>query len=690
MSKELDKRYDAHSVEQKIGLRWEKQGYANPDNLPARHQEPFVVMLPPPNVTGTLHMGHALENTLTDCLVRWRRMQGRKTLWLPGTDHAGIATQRVVEKKIKKEQHKTRFDIGREAFLEEVWAWKEEYGDKIFQQLKRIGATLDFSRTRFTMDERYRKAVETAFAHYHDKGWIYKGERIVNWCPRCRTSLSDLELEYKESKKDFLYYITYPFTDGKGGITVATTRPETMLGDTGVAVHPEDKRWMSAIGKHVTLPLTDRVIPVVGDDALETDFGSGALKVTPAHDFTDAEIAERHDLPAIQIIDERGRMNENVPDAYRNLTVNEARKKVIEDLTAGGFLEKTEPLTHNIAICYRCNEPIEPLLSKQWFLKMSELAKVAAAAYESNAVAVAPERWKRVALERLAIERDWCISRQLWWGHKIPIEGEEDVLDTWFSSALWPFATLGWPEQTDDLKTYYPGHWMTSARDILFLWINRMIFSGLEFMDAAPYTELFIHPTVLTKGGKRMSKSLGTGIDPIELIDQYGADATRFGLLWQTTGVQDIRFDESAIAAGKKFTNKIWNATRYILMDIEDATVPKARPHSDIEEDVIMLAALDKAIATLTDNLERLRFGQALEGFYDFFWHTFCDVYLEQTKVRSDETAKQILLWIIAESLKALHPFIPFVTDELWEHLPHEETGRLPLMIAEWPKGTKE
>lgn len=727
---ELDKRYDAKATEHRVSARWEKQGYANPDNLPERHKDPFVVMLPPPNVTGSLHMGHALEVTLTDCLIRFRRMQGRKTLWLPGTDHAGIATQRVVEKKIKKEQGKTRFELGREKFLEEVLSWKEEYGDKIYQQLKRIGTSLDFSRARFTMDEGYVKAVETAFAHYLKKGWIYQGERVVNWCVQCATSLSDLELEYEE-EKDFLYHIRYPFADEDGaaggtrgstsgklrgrtssgtaahGITVATTRPETMLGDTAVAVHPDDKRYKIVIGKSVELPLTGRTISIVADDAIDMEFGTGALKVTPAHDFTDAEIGERHGLDTVQVIDERGKMNKNAPKAYQDLTVSEARKKVVKDLDAQGYLQASEPLTHSVAVCYRCGTTVEPLVSKQWFLKMSELATKAREAYERGDVRFTPQRWADIAIERLKHERDWCISRQLWWGHRIPVEGEEDVLDTWFSSTLWPFAALGWPmpgpqkdaERTqknaggvtghpNDLERFYPTQWMTSARDILFLWINRMVFSGIEFMGEAPFAEVFIHPTVLTKSGERMSKSLGTGIDPIELIEEHGADATRFGLLWQTTGVQDIRFDESAILAGKKFTNKIWNATRYVLMLVgQDAVVPAERPKAVTEEDEAILTALDSAIEKLTGNIEDLRFGQALEGFYKFFWHTFADVYIEQTKVRSDEAVKAVLLWTLAESLKALHPFIPFVTDELYEKLPHGE-GALPITIAHWPTGS--
>jgi len=711
MPRELSKHYDAKATEQRANARWEADQFANPDKLPARHTEPFVIMLPPPNVTGSLHMGHALEDTVTDTLVRMKRMQGYKVLWLPGTDHAGIATQRVVEKKIKKEQNKTRWDLGREKFLEEVWAWKEEYGDRIYQQLKRIGASLDYSRARFTMDEGYVKAVETAFHHYKDKGWIYKGTRVINWCYRCGTSLSDLELEYVEAK-DYLYQIVYPFADpsagsprlrsgqaGQAGITAATTRPETMFGDTAVAVHPDDDRWKDIVGQKVTLPLTDRSIPIIADDTIDLEFGTGALKVTPAHDFADAEIGERHQLEAPQVITDRGKMadNEFVPEALRGKNIAEARETTVRELEASGALIGTEPLTHNVATCYRCGTVVEPIPSEQWFLKMGELAKMAAAAYESDGVSVEPERWKRVALDRLANERDWCISRQLWWGHKIPVDGEEDVLDTWFSSALWPFATLGWPDSVEtssgkpakgsDLDLYYPGHWMTSDRGILFLWQNRMVFSGLEFMGKLPFTKLYIHPTVLTKSGQRMSKSLGTGIDPLELIDQHGADAVRFGLLWQATGVQDIRFDESAILAGKKFTNKIWNATRYALGTVgEEAVVPSERPKGETEEDQVILTALERATTTVTEEIEQLRYGQALETFYEFFWHQFCDVYLEQTKVRSDEMAKQVLLWVLSVSLRTLHPFMPFLTDELWEQLPHEEQNKIALPIAPWPE----
>src|SRR3989344_5692389 len=558
MSHELPKAYDPKDVEDRIYALWQQSGFFNPDKLPGERKEPFVVMMPPPNITGSLHLGHALEAALTDCLVRMKRMQGYATLFFPGTDHAGIAMQNVVEKELKKEGL-TRSNLGREKFLERLWAWKEKNGDIIIEQQKRLGISADWSRQRFTMDAQYVKAVEATFTHYYKRGWIYKGERVINWCSRCATSLSDLELEYKEEKGK-LWYIRYPIHNDKVNyVVVATTRPETMLGDTAVAVHPQDERYTYVVGKTVMLPLIKREIPIVADEAIDKEFGTGAVKVTPAHDLLDAEIGERHELERIKVIGEDGRITDNAPKKYQGMKVMEARRAVAEDLEKERKLEKTEDYIHNVAVCYRCETPIEPIPSPQWFLKMGELAKLASKAYRSGHVAVQPERWRDIALERLKKERDWCISRQLWWGHKVPIEGEEDVLDTWFSSALWPFAALGWPldkargkpAKGSDLERFYPTQFMTSARDILFLWINRMVFSGLEFMDNVPFTHLFIHPTVLTKEGKRMSKSLGTGIDPLKLIETYGADATRFGLLWQVTGLQDIRFDDSAVIATK-------------------------------------------------------------------------------------------------------------------------------------------
>ncbi|OHA50053.1 MAG: hypothetical protein A2682_02255 [Candidatus Terrybacteria bacterium RIFCSPHIGHO2_01_FULL_58_15] len=688
MNDELPKRYDPLAVEKAVAERWRAQGYSNPDNMPERHREPFVVMMPPPNVTGSLHMGHALEAALTDCLVRFKRMRGYRTLYLPGMDHAGIATQNVVEKTLQQEG-KTRHDLGREEFLKRVWAWKEQYGGIILEQFRRIGVSADWSRERFTMDEHYTRAVEEAFRRYQEKGWIYKGTRVINWCPRCATSLSDLEVKYVPERAK-LYYIRY------GPFTLATVRPETKLGDTALAVHPEDARYAQWIGKTIDIESVDNNIPreesprkktvqiqVVADDAVDPAFGTGIIKVTPAHDITDFEIGQRHGLPSIMIIDEHARMNENAGARYRDMAAAEARAKIADDLAALDLIEKVDDYEHNIARCDRCGSIVEPIPSQQWFLKMAELAEAAADAYRSENVRIAPERWLHVALERLAHERDWCISRQLWWGHRVPVQGETDVLDTWFSSALWPFATLGWPDATKDLIRYYPTQWMTSAREILFLWINRMIFSGSFFMGKTPFTEVFIHPTVLTKEGKRMSKSLGTGIDPLALIEREGADALRFGLLWQLTGAQDIRFDDSAIVAGRKFLTKTWNATRYVLGRIGETAVPSTAPEPEKEIDQAILRELAYAVAAVEEHLEALRFGQALERFYEFFWHAFCDKYLEATKKREDEQAKLVLLWVLSASLRVLHPFIPFATDELWEKLPHQE--RTPLTIAPWP-----
>ena len=629
MNDELPKRYDPLAVEKAVAERWRAQGYSNPDNLPERHREPFVVMMPPPNVTGSLHMGHALEAALTDCLVRFKRMRGYRTLYLPGMDHAGIATQNVVEKTLQQEG-KTRHDLGREEFLKRVWAWKEQYGGIILEQFRRIGVSADWSRERFTMDEHYTRAVEEAFRRYQEKGGIYKGTRVINWCPRFATSLSDLEVKYVPERAK-LYYIRY------GPFTLATVRPETKLGDTALAVHPEDARYAQWIGKTIDIESVDNNIPreesprkktvqiqVVADDAVDPAFGTGIIKVTPAHDITDFEIGQRHGLPSIMIIDEHARMNENAGARYRDMAAAEARAKIADDLAALDLIEKVDDYEHNIARCDRCGSIVEPIPSQQWFLKMAELAEAAADAYRSENVRIAPERWLHVALERLAHERDWCISRQLWWGHRVPVQGETDVLDTWFSSALWPFATLGWPDATKDLIRYYPTQWMTSAREILFLWINRMIFSGSFFMGKTPFTEVFIHPTVLTKEGKRMSKSLGTGIDPLALIEREGADALRFCLLWQLTGAQDIRFDDSAIVAGRKFLTKTWNATRYVLGRIGETAVPSTAPEPEKEIDQAILRELAYAVAAVEEHLEALRFGQALERFYEFFWHAFC------------------------------------------------------------------
>jgi len=701
---ELEKAYDPKIVEEKIYQLWEKSGFFNPDRLPKRHKKSYAIVLPPPNVTGRLHMGHALNATIQDILIRWKRMQGFKTLWVPGTDHAGIATQNVVEKKLKKEG-KTRFDLGREKFIEEVWKWKEEYGNIILGQFKKLGSSCDWSRTRFTMDENYASAVKEAFLNYYNKGLIYRGKRVVNWCPRCGTSLSDLELEYKEEQGK-LWFIKYPIADEKEKyIIVATTRPETMLGDTAVAVNPKDERYKNLVGKNVVLPLANRKIPVVADRLVDMNFGTGAVKVTPAHDLTDQTIAQNNKLMAIQIIDERGRITKEAPLAYQGLKVLEAREKVVQDLTSQGLLEKTEDYTHQVPKCYRCGTIVELIPSWQWFLKMAELAKLAIEPVKKKQIKFHPKSFEKPYFDWLKNIRDWCISRQIWWGHKIPIEGEHDVLDTWFSSALWPFAVLGWPENSksqiangksrkSELKTFYPTNTLSTARDIINLWVTRMIFSGMEFMKKIPFKDVYIHATVLTREGKRMSKSLGTGIDPMGLIEKYGADATRFGLAYQITSGQDLKFGEENIAMGKKFCNKIWNASRFVMQQIETSHFPIPNSQSNIKSQIPMdkkiLNKLNKTIKLTNKCLENFQFGKAAHLLYDFFWHDFCDKYIEESKkprkTAASQAAKQkTLAHVLLASLKLLHPFVPFVTEELYQKIGYK-SKKQGLIIEEWPK----
>jgi len=682
---ELPKTYDPKQVEDKIYSLWQKSGFFNPDKLPGKNRKPYSIVLPPPNVTGTLHMGHALNTTVQDILIRWKRLKGHKTLWLPGTDHAGIATQNVVEKDLKKEGL-SRFDLGREKFIERVWQWKEKYGDIILDQLKKLGASCDWSRARFTLDEGYVKAVETAFLNYYKKGWIYRGERVVNWCPRCQTSLSDLEIEYKEELGK-MWYIRYPLKD-KTYITVATTRPETMLGDTAVAVNPKDTRYKKLIGKKVVLPLSGRVVPIVEDRLVDLNFGTGAVKVTPAHDLTDYEISLRHNLESIQVIDERGLITKNAPAIYQGLKVLEAREKVVKDLTDKGLIEKIEDYSHQVPKCYRCGSTIELIPSEQWFLKMGELAKMAINSVKSGKIKFRPKRWERVYFDWLKNIKDWCISRQIWWGHKIPIEGENDVLDTWFSSALWPFATLGWPDKTEDLKEFYPTNVLSTDRGIINLWVTRMIFSGLEFMKKDPFQDVYVHATVLTKEGRRMSKSLGTGIDPLLLIEKYGADATRFGTAWQIMGGQDIRFIEDNIVMGRKFCNKIWNASRFVMMQIENSKLDNKKPSLAgklTAADKKILKSLDKTMKSADKYLDNFQFGQAARQLYSFFWHDFCDLYIEKAKKQEDKKTKQILTYVLLSSLKLLHPFIPFVTEEIYQGLPIKNKKPC-LIIEDWPK----
>jgi len=687
---DLPKAYNPKEVEDKIYNLWEKSGYFTPENLPDRQaglpdttKGNFVAAIAPPNITGELHMGHALEHTLQDIIFRMKRMQGYKALWIPGMDHASIAVHVVLEKELAKEGL-TRFKIGREEFLKRAWAWKDKYGGVILDQFRKLGLSLDWTRLRFTMDDKYQKAVETAFLHYYKKGWIYKGERVINWCTKCQTSISDLEVNYV-TEKTKLYYIKF------GPFILATTRPETKLGDTALAVHPSDERYKKLIGQDLEIetvnndaPLSEKPslkkikLKIVGDHSVDPNFGTGIIKVTPAHDITDFEISQRHDLPLVKVIDENGKMTEMAGVRFQGAKVLAAREQIVKDMQELGLIEKIEDYEHNIGRCDRCNSIIEPLPSKQWFLKMKELAKLALDAVEDGEVALSPERWigpYKTWLENL---RDWNISRQLWWGHKIPIEGEEDILDTWFSSALWPFVILGWPEETDDFKKYYPTQFITSARDILFLWQVRMIFSGKEFTGKAPFKDLYIHPIVQTKEGKRMSKSLGTGINPIELIEKYGADALRFGLAYQTTGVQDMKFGEDVILMGKKFGNKFWNIARYILMKTEGKIIINNGLSSPI------IDRFKEVAGDITKNIDGYKFGEAAHLIYDFIWHDFADKYIEETKDKDDEETKAILSYLLINSLKLLHPFMPFLTEEIYQII--EMPGKKMLLIEEWPR----
>ena len=703
---EIPKNYDPGITEEKTYQIWLESGFFTPEKLPSRNQEgkPFVTCIAPPNITGELHMGHALELTLQDIIVRMKRMQGYRTLWIPGTDHAGIAAQNVVEKQLAKEDT-NRHELGRDKFLERMWQWREKYGNAILEQIKKLGLSVDWSRTKFTMDTDYQEAVKTAFNHYYEKGWIYKGIRVINWCIRCSTAISDLEVNYV-SEKSKLYFIKY------GPFTLATTRPETKLGDTALAAHPGDERYKKYIGKELEIESVDNSIPseqeprskkinilVVADEAVDPNFGTGIIKVTPAHDVTDAEIGQRNNLPSIQIIDKHGKMNENAGIRYQGLKTSTTREKIVSDLETIGLIEKIEEYEHNVGRCDRCNSLIEPLPSEQWFLKMKELAKLALDAVENGEVKIHPERWVGPYKNWLNNIRDWNISRQLWWGHKIPIDGEEDVLDTWFSSALWPFATLGWPllrprakatpsEQgsegqasKSDFEQYYPTDFITSDRGILFLWQVRMIFSGMEFTGKPPFKDIYIHATVLTKDGKRMSKSLGTGINPLDLIEKYGTDALRFGLASQATGLQDLRFGEDLLVMGKKFANKIWNIARYALIKLPEETNWEAQDSTKGLDDIAQ--QLNSLAISVTENINRYEFAEAANTLYHFIWHEFADKYIEYSKDKEDEKTRKTLAYLIINSLKLLHPFMPFVTEEIWSHLPTKE--RKLLMVESWP-----
>ena len=692
MTKELPKTYNPKEVEDKIYKLWEESGFFNPDNLPLQQVQgkpvprtkKFVAAIAPPNITGELHIGHALEHTLQDIIIRMKRMRGYKTLWLPGTDHAGIAAQNKVEKQLAKEGT-SRHKLGREKFLERMWGWREKYGNIILDQFKKLGLSVDWTRTQFTMNPDYQKAVETAFKKYQEKGWIYQGERVINWCPRCATSISDLEVNYVPEKGK-LYFIKY------GSFTLATTRPETKLGDTALAVHPSDERYKKYIGQKLETDSVNNEIPateppqikkitlkVVGDISVDKEFGTGIIKVTPAHDLTDYEISQRHKLPLVKIIDERGKMNENAGIRYQGLKVAQAREQIVKDLQALGLIEKVEDYDHNVGHCERCDSVIEPLPSKQWFLKMDGLAKLAIEALDNGEVAVHSEKWGQDMRNWLTNIKDWNISRQLCWRHKIPIDGEEDVLDTWFSSALWPFAVMGWPEKTKDLAEYYPTNFITSDRGIRYLWQARMIFSGKFFTGSVPFKDIYIHATVLTKDGKRMSKSLGTGINPLTVIEKYGADALRFGLAYQTTELQDMKFGEDTIIMGKKFANKFWNIARYVLMKLgDDYEITEEKPSKQE-----VTSKMDSVAKSVTKNIEDYKFGEAAHELYDFIWHDFADKYIEETKDKNNPETKDTLAYLLLNCLKLLHPFMPFITEEIYSISPIK--NKELLMVEKWP-----
>ena len=713
MKKELPKVYEPQQVESRIYQMWMDGNCFNGDPDPKK--KPFSISMPPPNVTGQLHMGHALDCTLQDILTRFKRMQGYSTLWLPGTDHAGIATQIKVEEELRVKEGKTRYDLGREKFLQRVWQWKEEYGNRIVEQQKKMGVSCDWSRSRFTMDDRCAKAVRETFCELYDKGLIYKGSRIINWCPHCVTALSDAEVEYVD-KPGNLWHIRYPLSDGSGDIVVATTRPETMMGDTGVAVNPEDERFKHLIGKTCILPIMNREIPIVGDEYCEIGFGTGAVKMTPAHDPNDFEVGLRHNLEVIRVIADDGKINEN-GGPYNGMDRYECRKAIIRDLEEQGYLIKTEPYSHNVGTCYRCHNDVEPLISAQWFVKMEPLAKEALRVVKDGEVKFVPERFSKTYINWMENVHDWCISRQLWWGHQIPawycdecghinvsredptkcekcgctsLTRDPDVLDTWFSSALWPFSTLGWPEKTEDLDFYYPNSVMVTGYDIIFFWVARMIFSGCEQMKQIPFHTVLIHGLVRDDKGRKMSKSLGNGIDPLEMAEKYGADALRFNLITGNSPGNDTRFYTEKCEAMRNFANKIWNASRFVMMNL---TIDKCElPAADqlAPEDKWVLSKLNTLVKEVTENLDAYEIGVASAKVYDFIWDTYCDWYIELTKTRlngEDEAAKlvaqNVLCYVLTELLKLLHPFMPFITEEIFQALPHE--GNF-IMTSQWPE----
>ena len=709
--KELAKQYNPKEVESRIYSRWMESGYFRPE-VDAK-KTPYTIVMPPPNITGQLHMGHALDMSLQDVIIRLKRMQGYNALWLPGTDHASIATEaKIVE--AMREEGITKDDLGREGFLERAWKWKEQYGGRIDEQLKYLGSSCDWSRERFTMDEGCSKAVLDVFCKLYEKGLIYRGERIINWCPHCLTSISDAEVEFEEQDGSF-WHLRYPFSDGSGYLELATTRPETLLGDTAVAVNPNDERYKDAVGKTVILPIVGREIPVVADDYVEMDFGTGVVKITPAHDPNDYEVGLRHGLEIINVLNEDGSVNEN-GGKYCGMDRYECRKQIVKDLEEGGFLVSVEPYKHNVGTCYRCGTTVEPRISKQWFVRMQPLAEPAIKAVEDGDVKFVPERFSKTYFNWMYNIKDWCISRQLWWGHRIPayycddcgevivskeqpeccpkcggkVHQDEDTLDTWFSSALWPFSTLGWPEDTEDLKYFYPTDTLVTGYDIIFFWVARMIFSGIEHMGEVPFKTVFIHGLVRDAQGRKMSKSLGNGIDPLDTIDEYGTDALRFMLASSVSPGNDMRYSDEKMIAARNFCNKMWNAGRFILMNDVDGVKPDTLPDELETEDRWILTQLENVIQEVTANMEHFELGIAASKVYDFAWDVFCDWYVELAKLRlnSDDekrkqSCKQVLVYTFTRILQMLHPFMPFITEAIYEALP---TSSESIMISRWPE----
>ena len=712
MSKELAKAYKPQEVEGRIYDFWMQGGYFHAEVDPKK--KPYTIVIPPPNITGQLHMGHAWDETLQDILIRWKRMQGYSALWLPGTDHASIATEaKIVE--AMREEGLSKEDLGREAFLERAWAWKDKFGGRILEQLKLLGSSCDWDRLRFTMDEGCSKAVRHVFVKLYEEGLIYRGERIINWCPHCKTAISDAEVIFEEKQGSF-WHLRYPLADGSGYIQLATTRPETMLGDTAVAVHPEDERYKHLVGKNVILPLVNKEIPIVADEYVEMDFGTGVVKITPAHDPNDFEVGRRHNLPVINVMNEDGSINEN-GGKYAGLSGMEARKQIVKDLEEGGYLIKVEPLKHNVGTCQRCHTVVEPRVSTQWFVKMEPLAKPAIDVVKDGTIRFIPERLEKTYYNWMENIKDWCISRQLWWGHRIPawycedcgetivsetdvdtcpkcggkhIHQDEDTLDTWFSSALWPFSTLGWPDETEELKYFYPTDTLVTGYDIIFFWVARMIFSGLKHMDKAPFNTVLFHGLLRDSQGRKMSKSLGNGIDPVDVINQYGADALRFTLVTGNSPGNDARYSDEKVAASRNFANKIWNAARFIHMNIDGYNVPCALPETLSLEDQWIVSRFNTVTKEVTENLDKFELGMAVSKLYDFIWDDFCDWYIELAKrplTGGDEAAaqntRQVLVWVLTNTLALLHPFMPFVTEEIWQSLPHQGEA---LIVAPWPE----